>query len=102
MTNFTPPELEGWDEILGNADSDTPQKRNLSQIKAYQKLVLGIANLGEIIFSSQKHALPRIDNLKDSIDRFNKESSKLYIIYIWLTVVIAVATLANVIITIVK
>lgn len=95
-----PPELnpQDWELIVNDSESGVTTQMNKSRVKATEKLVLSIANLG----LRAKSISNRAEDLQKSFDRFNKESSKLYKIYIWLTAVIAVATLTNVLIAIFK
>jgi len=93
-----PDELNGWDQIIADAESGVTTREKVAEVRAVKKQVLAIANLGQTIFSIQKVFGSRLDNLKESIDKFNSESSKLYKINIILTIVIALATVANVLI----
>lgn len=102
MTNNLSSELEGWDEIIEDAGGGNDDRRTTANVKAARKLVLSIVNLQQAIFSFQKITAPRLDQLRGSIDRFNDSSTKLYWINILLTTVIAIATLANVLVVIFK
>lgn len=95
-----PPELnpQDWETIVNDSESGAPAQMNKSQVKATEKLVLSIANLGLRVRSISLRA----EDLQKSIDKFNNESSKLYKIYIWLTVVIVLATVTGVLISIFK
>lgn len=83
----TPPEVNpnDWELIINDSESGVSTQMNKSQVKATEKLVLSVVNLRFVIA-----------NLQKSFDKFNSESSKLYKVYIWLTAIIAGATLANV------
>lgn len=107
MSNNIFPELDGWDEISLKA----PNKDALSSIKTIHKLVLSLANLRSAVSSQVGYLQNKIErlqqsvdflssNLKSSIDDFNCASSKLYRVNIWLTGVIAFATIAGVIVNI--
>ncbi len=82
------PELDGWSEIREKpAHGDA-----LGIIDATHRLVMAIANL-------RSAASSQIGYLKKSIDEFNNTSSKLYKANIWLTAIIAYATLMNVVVS---
>lgn len=100
------PELDGWDEI----HSKVTTKDTLSLTKATHKLVLSLANLRSAVSSQVGYLQNKVerlqqsvdrlgDTLQNSIDRFNKASSKLYKGNIWLTAIIAYATLMNVVVS---
>lgn len=91
------PELDGWDKIIAEADGGNENRWTAAKVKASQKMVLAISNLGNSIFSLQKVSGIRLEDLQKSIDRFNDSSTKLYIVYLWLTGAIVVLTLLNVI-----
>ncbi len=95
-----PSKLDSWDKIIDGSGSDVPAKRDQARVKATKKLVSSITDLNLKIFSLQKVIEYRIDKLKDSIDKFNSETARLYKVNIWLTVIIALATIANVLVAI--
>lgn len=106
MSNNIFPELDEWDEIISKA----PNKDALSLIKITHKLVLSLANLRSAVSSQVGYLKNKVENLQQSVDRlsdtlqksiddFNDASSKLYKANIWLTAIIAYATLMNVIIS---
>ena len=97
MSNSLTSELEGWDEIINDAGGGNDDRRTTANVKAARKLVLSIANLQQSIFSFQKIVGPRLDTLRESIDRFNDSSTNLYKTYLLFTKVIAIATVINVI-----
>ena len=84
MQNNLISELNNWDEIIGDAGGGNDDRRTTATVKAAHKLVLSIVNLQQAIFSFQKITGSRLDLLKESIDKFNDSSTKLYKVYLWL------------------
>jgi hypothetical protein len=66
------------------------------------KLVLALVNLQEDIASHQGKTATGLDKLTTSIDKFNDSSGKLARAGLWLSRAIVLATIAQVIIAIVK
>lgn len=97
MLNSLTSELNGWDEIINDAGGGNDDRRTTANVKSARKLVLSIVSLQQAILSFQKVTAPRFDQLRESIDRFNDSSTKLYKIYLWLTSLIAIATFLNVV-----
>lgn len=89
-------ELKDWDKIVEQAGIDNSPSRAMAQARSAQKIVLVLANLNNAIFSHQKQTATRLDKLTDAIDRFNNNSGNLYKAGLWLSGVIAFATLAQV------
>lgn len=97
MSNNLISELDGWDEIINDAGGGNDDRRTAANVKAARKLVLSIVNLQQSIFSLQRVTAPRLDQLRQSIDKFNDSSTRLYKIYLILTGFIAFLTLVNVV-----
>lgn len=95
-------ELQGWNEIIEEAGIDNAPSRAKAQAKATAKMVLAIKNLENAIFNHQKKTATRLDNLTESINRFDDNTGKLYKAGLWLSGAIALATIAQVIIAIAK
>ena len=89
LPSNTPPELQGWDEIIKRAESDAKSGKSTSVIiRAAQKVTNGISNLNGL---NQK-----ISEFSDSTTHLSKKANKLIFWYVALTAVIAVATVVNI------
>lgn len=96
-------ELDGWDEIIREVSSiHSPEASKKAQATMIRKLVLSIVNLQETIKSHQAKTTSSLDKLTASIDKFNENSGQLAKAGLWLSGAIAFATIAQVIIAIVK
>lgn len=77
MSQLTPPELDGWQQIIDQAAIDNDVARSQAAAKASHKQVLAIANLTEGIFNSQKHISDRLDKLNKQLDNASRQSGEL-------------------------
>lgn len=95
-------ELEGWDSLIANAGSGAPAKQEAAKAEVMKKVVFSLVNLGNDLNGIQRVTGRRLEDLAISINNFSESSAKLYLVNTWLTVVIALATIANVVVAIVK
>ena len=111
LPSNTPPELQGWDEIIKRAESDAKSGKSTSVIiRAAQKVTNGISNLtanidrlGREIERSARDLNSNVNGLNQKISEFSdstthlsKKANKLIFWYVALTAVIAVATVVNI------
>ena len=87
------PELDDWDEIISTNGND--DNRTVAKVRSTYKLVLAIVNLQNDIASMKKVLGTRIEEATKITKENNDISTKLYKIYIWLTVVIAFSAVAS-------
>jgi predicted membrane-bound mannosyltransferase len=94
MNTFSP-ELDGWENILSEAESDLQAKRDHSSITAQHKQVLAIANLGSSVFTAQKHLSQRMDDLNANIQKSTDASNKMAKKTFWLTIALVGASVVQ-------
>jgi len=91
MPNLTPDELSGWEKIKELAGQDNGPSRAQASAMVAEKHAVAMSNLGNRVFSAQKHISQRLDNLNEELGRNSSSSKKLSKTMIWLTVALVVA-----------
>jgi hypothetical protein len=95
-------EVSGWDDVYEQAGTDSYPARAQAQAKSAKKISFAIAHLTQSVFDAQKHISICVEDLTTEVRESSKSSDGLTKAALVLSAVIALATVAQVLLAIFK